>query len=190
MITFFLPFWEHASDLRVIFPPYLSPLTPGHMANCIYLTRKSLPDKDLSGQADNGHTNVQTDVQRDVWTKNLPYLQDFVSYRGRCPKRFLMIIIICWSMNSKDFDIKITQDIRIRMVMNIINTCLLCQLRTTTGIYFSFVIALSQSEVKNIDFWPIMKERADWRNSLLSFVEKRPAPLHMCLRSPRRLFKC
>ena len=43
MITFFLPFWEHASDLRVIFRPYLSPQTPGHMANCIHLTRKSLP---------------------------------------------------------------------------------------------------------------------------------------------------
>ena len=57
MLIFFLPFWEHASDLRVIFRPYLSLQTPGHIANCIYLTRKSLPDKDLSEQADNGHTN-------------------------------------------------------------------------------------------------------------------------------------
>ena len=58
MLRFFLPFWEHASDLRVIFRPYLSLPTPGHIANCINLTRKSLPDKDLSGQADNGHTTL------------------------------------------------------------------------------------------------------------------------------------
>ena len=39
-----------------------------------------------------GRTYGQTDVRTDVRTENLPILQDFVPYWGRCPKSEK----ICW----------------------------------------------------------------------------------------------
>ena len=33
-----------------------------------------------------GRTDGRTDGQMDEQTKNLPILQDFIPYRGRCPK--------------------------------------------------------------------------------------------------------
>ena len=35
----------------------------------------------------NGHTGGQTDRQTYGWTENLPIIQDFVPYWGRCPKK-------------------------------------------------------------------------------------------------------
>ena len=41
-----------------------------------------------------GRTDGQMDGQTDGWTdgrmENLPILQDFISYRGRCPKNLLL----------------------------------------------------------------------------------------------------
>ena len=42
-------------------------------------------DIQMDGRTD-VQTDVRTDVQTDVRTENLPILQDFVPYRGRCPK--------------------------------------------------------------------------------------------------------
>ena len=37
------------------------------------------------GERTDGRTDGQTDGRMDVRTENLPILQDFVPYRGRCP---------------------------------------------------------------------------------------------------------
>ena len=42
----------------------------------------------------NEQTDKRTNGQTDKWTENLPILQDFVPYRGRCPKKGNRIILI------------------------------------------------------------------------------------------------
>ena len=39
------------------------------------------------GPSRGGHTYGHTDVCTYGWTENLPILQDFVPYRGCCPKK-------------------------------------------------------------------------------------------------------
>ena len=44
-----------------------------------------------------GHTYIRTDEQTDKRMENLPILQDFVPYRGRCPKKGHLTEAISWS---------------------------------------------------------------------------------------------
>ena len=41
-----------------------------------------------------------TDGMTDERTENLPILQDFVPYRGRCPKRGLKIRGLAWQIGK------------------------------------------------------------------------------------------
>ena len=40
-----------------------------------------------------GQTDIRTDVRTYVRTENLPILQDFVPYRGRCPKSGELVFV-------------------------------------------------------------------------------------------------
>ena len=49
------------------------------------LASQPVPVGQASDQPD-GQTERRTDKRTDGWMDNLPIIQDFVPYRGRCPK--------------------------------------------------------------------------------------------------------
>ena len=63
--------------------------SPVECGDFLYVRPSVRPSVWLNGPegGTDGRTYVRTDGRTDIRTENLPILQDFVPYRGRCPVR-------------------------------------------------------------------------------------------------------